>query len=136
MSKPVSRKVKNQGMNWIRPERRLGIYLRDGMACVYCESTIEDGERLTLDHVMPYSKGGDNSNGNLVTSCNRCNASRGNRSVASFCKTVAAYLNHGIKAIDILSHVNRTRRRVVDIDAAKALIARRGGFTAAIRQPK
>ena len=49
-----------QGMNWLRPEKRLAIYLRDGLACCYCGSGVEDGVKLTLDHLTPHSQGGTN----------------------------------------------------------------------------
>lgn len=114
-----------QGMNWIRPEKRLAIYLRDGMACAYCGATLEDGAKLTLDHLTPHSIGGTNEAGNLVTCCHRCNSSRGNRSVRAFCRDVAAYLDHGIVAQDIEKHVRRCSRRVLDMDAARKVMAAR-----------
>ena len=123
------RKQKNQGMNWIRPEKRLAIYLRDGLSCAYCGASVESGTKLTLDHIIPYVKGGTNSESNLVTCCHTCNSSRGIRSMTSFAIAVAGYLNHGVTADHIITHVNRTRRRVLDIEAARELIARRGGFS-------
>ena len=49
---------KYQGMNWLRPEKRLAIYIRDGLACAYCGEGIEDGATLTLDHLIPTCKAG------------------------------------------------------------------------------
>jgi 5-methylcytosine-specific restriction endonuclease McrA len=69
-----------QGMNWIRQEKRLAIYLRDGCACVWCGAKVEEGAQLTLDHVRCHSAGGSNAASNLVTACKRCNDSRGARS--------------------------------------------------------
>ena len=123
-----------QGMNWIRPEKRLAIYLRDGLACCYCGDTVEAGAKLTLDHLRPYSKGGGNEPTNLVTACHRCNSSRGARSWAKFAASVAEYLNHGVRAEEIVAHVQRTRKRVLDVAAAKGLMERRGGFTAALKK--
>jgi len=123
-----------QGMKWIRNEKRLAIYLRDGMACCWCGDSVEDGAKLTLDHCKPHSKGGSNGAENLVTACMRCNSSRGTRSLAAFAKAVAAYLNHGVTAESILRHVTRTRKRTLRKDEAKALIARRGGFVNAVRE--
>ena len=40
-----------------RPEKRLAIYLRDDMACIYCGIGIEEAGTLTLDHVRPHSQG-------------------------------------------------------------------------------
>lgn len=121
-----------QGMNWIRKEKRLAIYLRDGLACVYCGDSVERGAKLTLDHLRCYRSGGSTNATNLVTCCFRCNASRGKRSWRIFADVVAAYLNHGIKGVDIVQHIEVTRNRPLDLQAAKDLIARRGGFTAAL----
>lgn len=121
-----------QGMNWIRKEKRLAIYLRDGLACVWCGEGVEDGAKLTLDHLTPHSKGGSHDPKNLITCCHVCNSSRGNRSVKRFAVVVAQYLNHGIRAEMILGRVKSTVRVKLDVLAAKELIARRGGFTAAV----
>ena len=60
-----------QGMNWIRKEKRLAIYLRDGLACCFCGEGVEDGAKLTLDHLTPHSHGGTNGAENLATACHR-----------------------------------------------------------------
>lgn len=129
----TDRAAKNQGMNWIRPEKRLAIYMRDGLACVWCEASVEDGTKLTLDHLKPYSKGGNHSEKNLVTCCHRCNSSRGNRSVKAFAVVVAAYLNNGVKPDAILAHIKTTSKIKLDVSAAKSLIAKRGGFVQACK---
>lgn len=120
------------GAKWIRREKRLAIYLRDGLACCYCGAGVEDGAQLSLDHVVCRSRGGTHEATNLVTACLRCNSSRADRTVARFARAVAAYLNHGVRATDILAHIRACRRRRIDVAAAKALIAARGGFTAAL----
>ncbi len=60
-----------------RPEgRRLSrraILARDGYLCQYCGST----RHLTLDHVVPRSRGGASSWDNMVTSCAACNVRKG-----------------------------------------------------------
>lgn len=58
----------------IRPNRNR-IYKRDGNQCVYCGST----KNLTLDHILPKSRGGSNSWTNLVTSCQKCNLKKANK---------------------------------------------------------
>lgn len=123
---------RTQGSNWCRRTTRLAIYLRDGMACAYCGATVEDGALLTLDHLTPHSHGGSNAPSNLVTCCLRCNSSRGNRSVRAFCRAVAEYLNHGVKAATIDKHVRACARRVLPRAEARDLIARRGSYTAAL----
>ena len=123
----TDRKAKNQGMNWIRQEKRLAIYLRDGMACAYCQATVEDGAKLTLDHVKPYSCGGSNSERNLMTCCMTCNSSRGNRSIGDWAVAVAQYRNHGQTAEMVLSYVaSQTRKSLSPFKSEAAeLIARR-----------
>ena len=66
---------------WIRSEKRLAIYLRDGFSCVYCGSALHGAapQDLTLDHVHPWSLGGENDAANLITACRHCNCSRGAR---------------------------------------------------------
>ena len=113
---------------WIRPEKRLAIYLRDGLACAYCGESVEDGAYLTLDHLRPASKRGSNDPSNLVTACRRCNSSRGNRPVRPFCRAVAEYLNGGVSADQIERHIRRITRRKLPIQQAKDLIARRGSL--------
>lgn len=41
--------------------------------CCYCGST----ENLTLDHIIPQSKGGSDTTKNLVCCCHKCNHSKG-----------------------------------------------------------
>jgi 5-methylcytosine-specific restriction endonuclease McrA len=43
--------------------------------CFNCGST----NRLTIDHIIPLSRGGTHSIGNLMTLCSQCNFSKGNR---------------------------------------------------------
>jgi len=130
MTKTSQPKTRTQGMNWIRKEKRLAIYLRDGMACAYCGSSVEEGTQLTLDHIKPYSKGGSNDPSNLVTCCQKCNSARGNRAMKPFAEAVAKYID--TPAAEVLKHVNNTRKRVIDVNAAKALIAKRGSWAAAL----
>ena len=63
------------GAKWIRRDKRLAIYARDGFTCVYCNTA----SNLSLDHLKPRSKGGNNDPRNLVTACRPCNLSRGDK---------------------------------------------------------
>lgn len=54
---------------------RLAVYKRDGYVCLRCSSN----DDLTLDHIVPLSKGGSNTVENLQTLCRSCNASKGDR---------------------------------------------------------
>lgn len=57
---------------------RKNILLRDRYTCQYCHKTMPSNE-LTLDHVMPRSRGGQSTWENLVTSCTACNNRKGSR---------------------------------------------------------
>ncbi|HJY29216.1 MAG TPA: HNH endonuclease [Pyrinomonadaceae bacterium] len=61
--------------------RRLRIYMRDKFRCQYCGEKRTAGE-LTLDHILPRSRGGDNSPVNVVTACVACNNRKGDRTPA------------------------------------------------------
>lgn len=134
MAKQTKRQQSWQGGKWCSRPKRLAIYLRDGLCCVWCGASVEDGAQLSLDHLKPHVAGGGNESTNLVTACKRCNSSRGDRAVAVFARAVAAYLNHGREAGDILKHVRNCARRQVDTKAAAELIQRRGSYAAALTQ--
>jgi 5-methylcytosine-specific restriction endonuclease McrA len=57
---------------------RENIYKRDRYICQYCESHFSPKD-LTLDHVVPVSKGGGKSWTNIVTACRECNQRKANR---------------------------------------------------------
>lgn len=63
--------------------KRNGIYGRDEYRCVYCGLQFPEDE-LTLDHVQPRVRGGDRSEGNLVTACKGCNTLKGQRRLSVF----------------------------------------------------
>src|SRR5437773_8960406 len=52
---------------------RRAVFARDGWACQYCGSR----SNLTVDHVIPRSKGGGSSWENIVASCAPCNRRKG-----------------------------------------------------------
>lgn len=54
---------------------RQNIFKRDRNACQYCGSNKD----LTLDHVLPKSKGGESSWSNLATACKKCNSLKGDK---------------------------------------------------------
>lgn len=51
------------------------VFARDDNRCTYCGAT----GSLTVDHVMPSSRGGGSDVANLVAACVPCNSSKGNR---------------------------------------------------------
>jgi len=61
--------------------KRLRIYMRDKFRCQYCGEKKPVSE-LTLDHILPRSRGGDNSPVNIVTACVPCNNRKSDRTPA------------------------------------------------------
>jgi len=59
---------------------RKNILLRDRNTCQYCGEVLPASE-LTLDHVVPRSRGGSSTWENLVACCHSCNRRKGNRFV-------------------------------------------------------
>ncbi|MBA9078069.1 MULTISPECIES: HNH endonuclease [Rufibacter] len=54
---------------------RQNIMRRDGYRCQYCGAS----RNLTLDHLLPRSRGGQSTWHNLITACSRCNSKKGDR---------------------------------------------------------
>ena len=98
---------------WIRRERRLALYVRHRFRCVYCGTDLRNAAPadLTLDHLLPRSAGGDNSNENLVLACRSCNSARQD-------KPWADYATGG--AID---RINQERHEPVNVGLAKAILS-------------
>jgi len=81
-SRPVGRDLRVYTSDAIRmPTRerhipddvRAAVFERDGAVCFECGS-VDD---LTLDHIVPFSHGGEHTVGNLRVLCRRCNSARG-----------------------------------------------------------
>lgn len=110
-------KVKRlNGGKWIRPEKRLAIYLRDRFTCLYCLKDLHDADPrdITLDHVRPRNSGHvDNSERNLVCACRSCNSARQDKPLSRFAGP------------ETVKHVRRNTRRSLKkyLVLAKDLIA-------------
>ncbi len=57
------------------PFTKRNIMVRDGYKCVYCDSR----NTLTIDHIIPSSRGGLSNFDNCVTACRKCNNDKGNK---------------------------------------------------------
>lgn len=113
----VMDKKKWQGSKWIRQEKRLAIYIRDGFSCAYCGRDLKDAapQDINLDHLLPRSAGGTNEATNLVTSCKSCNCSRQD-------KPWIDYASGGAR-----DRIEQLRHRELNIELAKAIIEDRAG---------
>lgn len=58
------------------PYSKRNVYIRDNFTCVYC-----DGQpgKLTIDHVVPKSRGGKSTFENTVAACKHCNLTKEDR---------------------------------------------------------
>ena len=75
--------VPQRGRQWSRG----AVLERDGFRCAYCGVRLGDRYRgrtftrqdVTIDHILPVSRGGKNTWGNTVCSCAACNQRKGSR---------------------------------------------------------
>ena len=66
---------------------------RDGPGCVWCGRELWRGD-LTLEHVVPRSRGGHMTADNALVACRRCNRRRGSRPVDAY---VRELLREGVE---------------------------------------
>ena len=57
------------------PFSKRNVMIRDGFVCKYCGSNSD----LTIDHVIPVSRGGKTTFENCVTACKPCNMKKTNK---------------------------------------------------------
>jgi hypothetical protein len=64
----------------ISDRMRFSILMRDGFTCQACGASPakERGVELHVDHIIPWSKGGETEASNLQTKCQKCNLGKGN----------------------------------------------------------
>jgi hypothetical protein len=63
--------------------KRAKVFARDGQRCCYCGEYF-GSEGLEPDHVIPASRGGNDSMGNLVAACIPCNRAKSDRHPTDF----------------------------------------------------
>lgn len=57
---------------------RCSVLARDNFSCAYCGNHFP-ADKLTLDHIVPVSKGGARSWENIISACFKCNHRKANR---------------------------------------------------------
>jgi 5-methylcytosine-specific restriction endonuclease McrA len=57
---------------------KTNLAIRDEFTCQYCMQKF-DKNSLTMEHVIPRSRGGKTSWDNIVCACSKCNTAKGNR---------------------------------------------------------
>lgn len=73
------RLLKRVHKKWRQPRfRKKVLFNRDGWKCQFCSLKL-NWETVTIDHVVPSSRGGGTSWSNCVTACKSCNKRKSNR---------------------------------------------------------
>jgi 5-methylcytosine-specific restriction endonuclease McrA len=117
-------RTRGQGSKWIRPAKRLAVYARDGLACLYCSATLEGGAKLTLDHVLACELGGSNSESNLVTCCLSCNSAKKDASTRDWFTSLR---DRGIDTTKLSRKIRVHTARRLDMAKGRELLAARKG---------
>jgi len=74
-----SASTKRRTRREISDRQRFRILVRDGFRCKCGASPLTTpGVELHVDHIIPWSKGGETTDDNLATKCKRCNLGKGN----------------------------------------------------------
>jgi hypothetical protein len=73
---PFKRRTRRE----ITERQRFRVLVRDGFKCMSCGASplVERGIELHVDHILPWSKGGETIDKNLETKCKKCNLGKGN----------------------------------------------------------
>lgn len=89
------------------PFSKKSILVRDGFRCAYCG----DGDtKLTIDHIVPKSKGGKSTFENCVAACRECNNRKGHRTcseakmypkVKAYAPTISEFLRLRMQTLGI-----------------------------------
>lgn len=88
------------------PFSKKNVFVRDKFRCIYCGSK----DVLTIDHVIPVSRGGKTTFDNCVASCKPCNSNKGNRTPSEarmflkrqpFTPTISEFIRLKIKQLGI-----------------------------------
>src|SRR5262249_811345 len=111
------------GLREIVHVKRHQIFERDGYRCVYCGEQFAP-EELTLDHVEPRVRGGDRSEGSLVTACMRCTTLKGHRRLSHFLHAEAtARRTFFLRAVHVWPRLRQiVERELAELDATDAPI--------------
>jgi 5-methylcytosine-specific restriction protein A len=104
----------------IRKNIRISIFERDENQCQFCMNTFNPSE-LTVDHLVPLSKGGLDEVTNYVTCCFSCNQEKADKPLHEFAQSLGIEVEnlpvHGDPVIDnqnLPIQIRIIRKRVFD----------------------
>lgn len=79
----------------LKNKDKLYIYYRDNKKCFYCDKSLKF-KQITLDHLIPVSKGGVDEIFNIVTCCKTCNKFKGNTLLENYEKIIINLLHKAV----------------------------------------
>ena len=108
------------GRHKIQSELRDEVFKRDDFTCQYCNTKLPS-EKLTIDHLIPVSRGGLDELPNYITCCGPCNQRKSNMPLEEFARTIKVSVIdlpiHGDPIIDnkeLPIALRAVRKRVFD----------------------
>lgn len=72
---------KDEKRPWVPLAVQRFVFERDGMKCAYCHDTVGP---FHLDHIYPWSLGGEHTTENLTVACSSCNWSKGSKTLSEW----------------------------------------------------
>ena len=78
-AKSKRRAREEEMINTLTAQEWIDILKEYKFRCAYCGKEFNLFDKETRDHVIPISKGGDNTKENVVPACNKCNAKKSNK---------------------------------------------------------
>lgn len=72
-----------------------------GNCCAYCNNPPIDDKSLTVDHVKPKARGGEDRTSNCVPACSRCNHSKGSEDWRQWFSRQSFYNEQSVKRIEV-----------------------------------
>jgi len=72
-----------------------------GNCCAYCGNPPIDDKSLTVDHVKPKAKGGEDRTSNCVPACKRCNHSKGSQDWRTWYARQSFYNEQSVRRIEV-----------------------------------
>ena len=83
--------------------RKRYVLSRDDKICLACGATENDGAKLTMQHIKPFSRAGETTSHNLVTLCNDCNQKYGTEEVTGLYEKANLHFGYNPSIINGIS---------------------------------
>jgi 5-methylcytosine-specific restriction endonuclease McrA len=92
------------------PFSKKNIIIRDRNQCVYCGAKGDKSNHLTVDHILPISRGGKSTFENCVASCFSCNNKKSKKTPTEagmfisrkpYCPTISEFLKLKIEQLGL-----------------------------------